>query len=745
VIAGAAVLALRFTHTSGGNAPPPNPSNSTSSVSSIEPVSAPEPEIKSASCKSCHEESYRYWEHSHHALAERPVDPGLDRIAFDPARTIKHVSQISQALISTGSFQIVTLGGDGKVQPFVPQRVIGVNPLRQYMIPELGGRFQVTELAFDPRSQDWFDMYGTDDRKPGEWGHWTGRGMTWNVMCAACHNTNVRKNYDFAGDTYRTTFTEMGVGCEACHGSMAAHNAFQAEHPNSNKDSTIKPVNREQMFAVCGSCHSRRGELTGNFRPGNSFYDHYSLSIPDETELYYPDGQIREEDYEFAAFSGSRMCASGVRCVDCHDPHSGKTKVEGNNLCLLCHGGPVPPAPKIDPATHSHHKLNERGDHCVECHMPVTTYMQRHERHDHGMTTPDPWLTKQFNIPNACDRCHADKGEDWNIAALEKWYGSHPPRPASVRAAILARTHRREDSVVPELIRLTQTETNSYWRAVAAGMLKEWSHQPDATAALIAAAGDPQPLVRATSVRALEFAPGGGDQRVETVLRRSLNDTSRWVRVEAAWALHAGRDFDTNSPAGRDLLADLRHNEDEPAGLLQAGVFKLDREDLAGAMRYFQRAILLDSNSAPLHVALATGLSQQGDSAAAVKALETAARLSPRDAEIRFKLGLALNETGNAPAARSALEEATRLDPNYARAWYNLGLAYNEAGEPERALESLVRAESIDSTSPEIPYARATILARLGRTDAARVAARRALELQPGNPAATALLQSLSR
>jgi Flp pilus assembly protein TadD len=144
-------------------------------------------------------------------------------------------------------------------------------------------------------------------------------------------------------------------------------------------------------------------------------------------------------------------------------------------------------------------------------------------------------------------------------------------------------------------------------------------------------------------------------------------------------------------------------------------------------------------------VAFATGLSLQGESAAAVKALERASHLAPRDAEIRFKLGLALNETGDLPGTRAALEEATRLEPNYARAWYNLGLAINAAGEPERALESLVRAESIDSTSPEIPYARATILARLGRAEAARVAARRVLELQPGNPDATALLQTLSR
>ena len=107
---------------------------------------------------------------------------------------------------------------------------------------------------------------------------------------------------------------------------MADHNAWQAKHPNKSGDPTVRKITRPEMFDACGQCHSRRAELTGDFQPGENFFDHHHLTIPDETDMFYPDGQMREEDYEFTAFLGSKMHAAGVRCVDCHEPHSNKLR-----------------------------------------------------------------------------------------------------------------------------------------------------------------------------------------------------------------------------------------------------------------------------------------------------------------------------------------------------------------------------------------------------------------------------------
>ncbi len=698
---------------------------------------------KSPSCKSCHEEAFHLWANSHHALAERPIDPGLDASAFESYFTIRHGSQRSRVQRSGDRFQLLTTGLDGRQQAFTAQRVIGVEPLRQFLVPASGGRLQVTELAFAPQHLDWFDVYGEDDRRPGEWGHWTGRGMTWNSMCAACHNTRVRKNYREDSDTYATTMAEMGVGCEACHGPMADHNLWQARHPNQADDPTIHRLNRDQMFAVCGSCHSRRAELTGDFRPGENYYDHYWLTIPEETELFYPDGQIQDEDYEFNVFLNTRMATAGVRCIDCHEPHTAKTRIAGNFLCLICHGAPAPPAPKIDPASHSHHKIGTRGDNCTDCHMPQTVYMQRHARHDHGFSVPDPLLTAELGLPNACTRCHTDQTAAWALAAVEKWYGARMERPARQRTRVIARARAGQTNSVPDLLDLLHSETNSFWRAVSANLLKRWADDPRVTAALVSSAGDPDPLVRAMSVRALEPLAQTASGPVPAALRGRLDDPLRAVRVEAAWALRAS--VDTNSAAGLALVTYLRHNADQPTGALQLGVFHLDRGDLAGALGYFQRAVKWDTNSAPLREALGVALSLAGEKDRAIEELQAACRLAPREAEYQFKLGLALNEAGNLEAACAALAEAVKLEPQFARAWYNLGLAYNAAGKTGPALESLVRAESLDASSPQVPYARATILARLGRLAEARAAARRALEIQPDYAEAAGLLRTLSR
>jgi predicted CXXCH cytochrome family protein len=698
---------------------------------------------KTPSCISCHQDAYQLWQGSHHALAERPINVALDSTAFEPPFKIRHGSQTSQARLTNGQFQVVTRGFGGDSQVFQAQRVIGVDPLRQVLIPERGGRLQVGELAFDSRHPGWFDIYGEDDRQPGEWGHWTGRGMTWNTMCAACHNTRLRKHYQESTDSYATSMAEMGVGCEACHGPMGDHNAWQAKHPTQKGDPTIRRLDRDQMLSLCASCHSRRAELTGDFIPGQSFYDHFALTIPDDTDLFYPDGQVRDEDYEFTAFLGSRMRAAGVRCVDCHEPHSSKTRLPGNSLCLSCHATPVPPALKIDPATHSHHPAGDRGDNCVDCHMPQTVYMQRHPRHDHGFTIPDPLLTKQLGIPNACTRCHSDQTTEWLITAVDKWYGARMERPARARAQVIAHARTGGTNYAPDLLRLLRGETNSLWRVVSANLLRHWASDPSVTAALLARASDPDPLVRSMSVRALEPLAQSGGQPVQLALRSRLDDPVRSVRVDAAWALHSS--LDTNSTAGQDLLNYFRHSGDQPSGALQHGVFLMDRGDLVGAMVYFRRAVNWDTNSAPSHNALAVALSMEGKSDEAVQELQIACRLAPRDADLRFKLGLALSEVGKADAARAALEEAVKLEPQFAQAWYNLGLAWNAAGNTESALESLSRAETIDTTSAQIPYARATILARLGRAEEARAAARRALQIQPSYSDAAGLLQTLAK
>ncbi|MEX2186819.1 MAG: tetratricopeptide repeat protein [Pirellulales bacterium] len=747
----------------------------------------------SESCRACHAEQFEPWRHSHHGLAERPLDPKRDDAAFEPTRTIEHGTQSSTVRKDGEAYVVETLGAGDRVGPHVARRVIGESPLWQFIVdaaeatsegdsalaepvapgktpvaPGKGpvaphsksiGRQQVLELSYDPAKNEWFNVYGDEDRRPGEWGHWTGRGMNWNSMCATCHNTRVRKNYDLASDNYATAMAEATVSCEACHGPMRDHVDWQHVHGDKSndetaaeakaKDPTARKLTSTQWLAVCGSCHSRRGELTGDFVPGDSYFDDHTLVVPDLSELFYADGQIHEEDYEFTSFLSSRMYASGVNCLHCHDPHRGKPLAVGNALCLKCHNGSFPKSPRIDVATHTFHKADSTGSQCVNCHMPQTVYMQRHRRHDHGFTIPDPLLTKQHGIPNACNRCHEDKDADWSLAAVEKWYGERMNRPTRRRAqAIAAARNGDVEKARGPLLAMLADENNVFWQASAATLLRQGGllERAEVQQALVAATEHKFPLVREKAALALE--PLVDARHVATIgaLHALLDDSTRSVRVAAGWALRAH--LDETSPAGKDVLTFLRQSEDQPGGAMQRGTWHLARREVDDAVTWFARAVKWDPNSAPIRDALAVGYSMQSRPADAVRQLEAAVRIAPRDAEYWYKLGLgrhelATNESGSLAPTIAALTKAVELDAHHGRAWYNLGVALDQTGDPVEAVKALVAAEKADPRRADIPYALATIYAKHGRLGDARAAAERALAVDPNYTQARQLLQSL--
>lgn len=671
------------------------------------------------------------------------MDVKIDRTAFVPLHVFKAGPRTNQARFLDGQFQIVTLGFKTNLQACRVERVIGVEPVRQFLTATENGRWQTQEDSYDPKSGQWFDVFGQEDRQPGEWGHWTGRGMNWNSTCAECHNTRLQKNYDDATDSYHTTMDEMAVGCGACHASIEEHTAWQQAHPGSKeKDPTLAPPGPARILGTCGSCHSRREDMTGDFAPDKPFFDTYQLQILDETDTWFADGQVHGEDYEFASFLGSRMSQRGVICSDCHNPHSAKTLLPGNDLCLRCHNGSFTNAPIIKPTEHSHHGMTSTGNQCVTCHMPVTVYMQRHARHDHGFTIPDPLLTRELAIPNACNRCHTDKSTDWAVDANEKWYGQKMERHTRERARWLAAAQKGEDSAKSRLIEMLAPERESfYWRAAAAGLFWRWPDDAGAKAALLAALKDNHPLVREKAIRSLEPAADSGDDVVNTALRPMLNDSARNVRLAAAWALRAV--LDLNSTAGRELQTMLDFNADQPIGRYRKAQFALARRDPTGALAQLRKAAAWDPYSPPFHFEIADVLTQLGRTNEAIRELQECCRLQPQSVEAQFKLGLALADAQQIEPAVAAFKQAVKLDPENTLAWYNLGLAASAIGQVEESLTALDRAAALAPADPQIPYERARTLARASRYVEARAAAKRALQLQPDFKPALDLLDAL--
>jgi tetratricopeptide (TPR) repeat protein len=683
----------------------------------------------SQSCRECHADQFAKWQSSHHGMAERLPDPQLDDPAFVPTRSFKHGTQTTETRKNGSDYEIVALGFGDKIAPYHVERVIGYDPLRQFLADGGNGRLQAMEACLDPKKNEWFNVYGDEDRKPGEWGHWTGRGMVWNQMCATCHNTRLRKNYDAKTDGYHTTMAEMSVNCESCHGPMKPHNTWQYANPGVKGDPTVVKQSRDQHIENCAGCHALRGEVTGDFVPGESFWDHYRLTVTDQSDLFYPDGQIRGENYEFSSFLSSRMHNAGVRCMDCHDMHSMKTILPGNQLCMRCHTpGGFPNAPPIMPEAHSFHQTASTGNQCVNCHMPQTVYMQRHPRHDHGFTIPDPLLTKQFNVPNACNKCHTDKTTDWALEATQKWWGPKMDRKTRTRATLIAKARQGDEESRYGLVDLLSSDEIPHWKASATLLLDRWIDQPSVQTAVVAQLQHAHPLVRESAIRTLEPMLQSGS--IRSAIEPLLNDPVRSVRVSAAWTLRESLNLD--SASGKDLQHMLDWNADQPSGQMQLAQFEFARHHMPEAIQHMETAIRWDPNSPPFHHDLAMMYSTTGQTQLAIAKLRDTIKLAPNHAQYHYELGLALSETGDMPAVIQSLQEAVRLDPGLSRAWYNLGLAKKGQGDIPGALDALQRGELANPRDPAIPYARATILAQQNRRQEAIAALDRALTISPG-------------
>jgi len=479
--------------------------------------------------------------------------------------------------------------------------------------------------------------------------------------------------------------------------------------------------------------------------PGESYFDHYSLTVTDESDTYHPDGQVRDANYVFSSLLSSRMHHKGVRCGDCHEPHSNARLIPGNMLCLRCHtANEDPEVPLIpNPVAHSFHKEGSTGNDCTNCHMPQTTYMDRDPRRDHGFTIPDPLLTKEFGVPNACNRCHTDKDADWALEWTEKWYGEKMNRPTRARAILIAKARRGEPEAREGLIRMLANEPIAAWKATACHLLESWVMDAEAAAALVAALKNESPLVREAALRSLVHQTRDRNVEIRKAIEPLLEDPVRSVRVAAAWALVDT--LDLSSRAGRELVHMLDHNSDQPLGRMQLSQFAYLRGDTKAAISQIKKAIEWDPNSPPFHHDLAILRSMTGDIRGSIDALEAAIRLDPDEAEYHYKLGLAWNEAGNTRKCATALQRALELDPSNGRAWYNLGLCYSSLNESENAIQALLRAEVADPNDATIPYARATIHARMDQRQQAIEAATRALQIRQDYPDAIRLIQSLMR
>jgi len=678
--------------------------------------------VGSEACAGCHQAEAKLWHGSQHKHAmahatEKSVLGDFNDASFD------NYGVHSRFFRKDGKFFVETDDAAGKLATFEVKYTFGLDPLQQYLVEFSDGRLQALSIAWDSRPKDkggqrWFHLYPNEEIRHDDVLHWTKLDQNWNFMCAECHSTGVRKNYDAATDHFATTWSEISVGCEACHGQGSQHVAWAhgkqswwsfgksddsnmgllvrfgerngvTWHQNAQTaqpERSIAPVKLRKEVETCGLCHARRGQFSEDWIPGQWLSDTHAVASLSRG-LYSADGQMLDEVYNYGSFKQSKMFAAGVTCSDCHDPHSAKLRISGDGICLQCHS-----SGKYANAAHEHHEGVNPPLGCASCHMPARTYMVIDKRHDHSFRIPRPDLSAKLGTPNACNDCHKDKSAEWAGSAIEGWYG--PNRKGFQNYADAFHAAWTDQLNAASLLAAVAAKRNAPTFARASAFAELGSRvSPSNISVARNGLSDPDPMVRLGALEMLEGEPGN---QLWPIVSPSLSDSSRGVRIRAVSLLadvpaasQPAADRERFEHAAAEFIAAQHLNADRPEAHATLGSFYARRGLMADAETEYKAALRLSPQYAPAAVNLADLYGHLQKEGEGESVLRTSLALAPVDAGLHHALGLVLVRLKRPDEALKELHRAAELQPDQPRYAYVYAVGLHSAGRGDEAITAL--------------------------------------------------------
>lgn len=712
--------------------------------------------VGSEACAGCHAAEFADWRQSQHAKAMQHATADTVLGDFKEA-SFEYNGITSRFFRRDGKFVVNTDGPDGAMTDFEIAYTFGLDPMQQYLIAFPDGRLQALSIAWDTRpaeqgGQRWFHLQPDEKVDFKDELHWTKRTQNWNFMCADCHSTDVRKNYDAAGNRFKTSWQEISVGCEACHGPGSIHvkaPASSAEgsglsvafierngvdwvlDPATGNAHRSRPRETDVELQVCAQCHSRRGQIADGYKPGMPFHDFYREAVL-EPGLYHADGQQLDEVYISGSFAQSKMNHAGVTCSDCHNPHTSKLKAEGNAVCAGCHL----PA-KYDIENHHHHPPGTLGAQCVNCHMPEKTYMVIDPRRDHSMRIPRPDLSVAHGTPNACNACHRENDAAWAAQQIRQWTGGRAPHGFQTYAPAYAAADANQPDAQA---RLGNAVTDPNVPAIArAGALSRMARMPGATLEFVAekSLSDPDPLVRRTAIEALA---GLSPERRLALLAPLLDDKVRTVRMEAASALAGAMAGATPvqqaafDKAAAEFVAAQNFNADTVEARTSLGGFYANLGRYDEAEKQLKTAIAMDPSFAAAYANLVDVYRVQNRDAESGKLLLEGLKQSPESSTLHHAYGLLLVRENRKAEALAEFRKASQLVPDNTRFAYVYAVALDANGNSKAALAEIRRVLASNPNDTELLIAAATFSRNAGDYKAMQGYLQALINANPNNP-----------
>ncbi len=661
-------------------------------------------------CIECHLPEYNDWKGSHH---DRAMDYATDSTVLANFNNvvIEGNGITHRAFMKDGRFMVNTDGDDGTMKDYEVKYVFGFTPLQQYLVEFEGGRLQTLPLTWNTLDSVWYHMadstYANQDIHHGNWLHWTNQAQNWNSMCADCHSTNLQKNYNPVTDTYNTTWSEIDVSCEACHGPASNHLKWAAlpkyaqdKFENYGLPVKTSGISNEQYVDNCARCHSRRSSLGDFDYSTHNIHNHIIPNLPD-VPTWHIDGQILEEDYVYASFIQSKMYTKEreVQCNDCHNVHSGKLLfgTNYNKLCLQCHTADV-----YDTPDHHFHKtegmsgdavISESGVKfdvgsgtlCINCHMHGQYYMGVDYRRDHSFRVPRPDLSIKYGVPNACNQCHADKSNQWAENYITKWHGESRAYHFA-EAFDDARNNKTEaanrlkiiidDELYPHSIRsLSIQHMGTYFQD---SLKKEVDSY----------LGNMYPGIRLAAVRAIQLTSEEDVNRIYPL----LSDDTKAVRTEAARVLSGmGEDLipqkhrKAYNKAIKEYEQILIYNADFPIGKFNLANYYYNQANYDEAEKFYLKALKQDEELHFIKLNLAYLYNKIKKNDKSELLFRDYLKHEAQDAQALYSFGLLLSEMQKYDESLKLLVKSYKIQPDRPRVAHNIAMMFDFMGNKTEA------------------------------------------------------------
>ena len=696
---------------------------------------APAEYLGSQSCARCHDVEHTQWKNSLHIKMTKPVAEATivgdfrERTKFaDHDRSYTFGMKDGKPLVN------VSFGGR-QAEAFTVDYTLGAKRYQGYltMLPE--GGIYVLPVFWHIASKRWVDWKEITPIPDGA----HDLRQLWNANCFNCHGTNIVQGYDLNEKKYRSTWTEMGIGCEACHGPGRQHVAVmeawekdpasKPQYDSSSKNRQLSDILKifstrssepRRIYDTCAYCHGNKNNVFVGFKGGDSFADYalpFLISEPiPENDLqgeFWPDGRPNRFNRPQALTLSGCFKAGAVTCTSCHvahgsrNEHSLKVNIyqgrNGDALCTQCHSEPKATRPSghqaVNPSgpqdlkpsfsgpglrAHTFHAPESAGSRCISCHMSDVNWRLLIRRRDHTFQAPVPENTAQFGIPNACTTCHDNRSPEWAAKQMSEWWGDGERRAkATSLADAMYRAGSGDATALPALARLAVDRSQGL-------------------------------LIRASAAEYIAQLISGAQQRSAAQSQTSFDgrstDARRTFNGRSTNVLRTTAELSANDR--RTIVNALIGAADDPEPIVRAAALKAlgtigDRERALGPVlaRLVDRTRVVRARAADVLVSFGI-VELPGAAGAALKKAQDEYVVSldmfPDVASNHAAKGWLEAERGNVMIARDALNKATAVEPNYAFPWVVKGVLLAREGKFAEAVEMWKKARSIEPSYPNL-------------------------------------------